>query len=311
MKLDIVTSFESEPNQRSYRITLVSVGLAIIGGLAKLPPRVGLATGASIGWLLYWVARSRRRVCERNIGACFPNLSGPQKQRLVRTCFVEHGIGLVETAWAWHRPANFIAGRIQVSGLELLENSRERGKGTLLLCPHYSMLDVVAPILFACAGRFVISYRPNDNSEFEAAVVRGRERFGDLIHVRSIRDIVRRLRANDLVWFGPDQDMGPRGSVFAPFFGKPACTVTTPARLARMADATPIFLDLHRKNGEYRVHFKALPADYPSDDETANATVLNQAIEQALSAQPAQYMWMHKRFKTNPDGSRQTLYQSH
>lgn len=278
--------------------------------LAALPPTIGIRFGAALGWCLHWVATSRRQVCERNIGVCFPNLTPREQRTRVRRCFVEHGIGLVETAWAWHRPIDFIADRLEITGQDLIKTAMQDGRGILLLCPHYSMLDLVAPIVHQCVGRFVISYRPNDNAEFDREVIRGRSRFGDLVHVRSIRDIVKRLKAGELVWFGPDQDMGLRGVVFAPFFGRPASTVTTPARLARMSGATTLFLDLHRTEDRYMVRFRAMPHEYPSQDELANATALNQMIESALSPQPAQYMWMHKRFKTNPDGSRQTLYQS-
>ena len=173
------------------------------------------------------------------------------------------------------------------------------------------MLDLVAPLMYAVAGRFVVSYRPNDNPMFDQAVCRGRARYAELVDVRALRDIAKHLKQGDVVWFGPDQDMGPKGSVFAPFFGRPACTVTTPARLARMSGAVSIFLDLHRDDdGLYQIAFVQMPDDYPVADEVENARLLNQHIESALKKHPSQYMWMHKRFKTNPDLTRQTLYQS-
>jgi KDO2-lipid IV(A) lauroyltransferase len=187
----------------------------------------------------------------------------------------------------------------------------QTGRGVLLLCPHYSMLDLVAPLMHAIAGRFVISYRPNDNPQFDQAVCRGRKRYAELVDVRALREIVKHLKQGQMVWFGPDQDMGPKGSVFAPFFGRPACTVTTPARLARMSGAVSLFLDLHRDDqGTYQVRLQPMPENYPAEDEVENATHLNQCIEDALKNHPAQYMWMHKRFKTNPDLTRQTLYQA-
>ena len=169
----------------------------------------------------------------------------------------------------------------------------------------------VAPLLHAVAGRFVISYRPNDNPTFDQAVRRGRTRYAELVDVRALREIVKRLKQGDIVWFGPDQDMGPKGSVFAPFFGRSACTVTTPSRLARISGAVSIFLDLHRDiKGVYHLSFVAMPDNYPCDDEVENACQLNQCIEKTLRNNPSQYMWMHKRFKTNPDLTKQTLYQS-
>jgi len=291
--------------------SFVPLGLGFIRLLAALPPRLGVAIGHLIGTLLFYTAKKRRLVCERNISVCFPELSPIEQRNLVKACFEQNGIGLTETAWSWHRPIDFVDDKIVVSGQELLDRAKKENQGVLLLCPHYSMLDLVAPLMHAVAGRFVVSYRPNDNPIFDQAVCRGRARYAELVDVRALRDIAKHLKQGDMVWFGPDQDMGPKGSVFAPFFGRLACTVTTPARLARMSNAVSVFLDLHRDdNGTYHVSFVPMPNDYPVEDELENARALNQRIEDALKKHPSQYMWMHKRFKTNPDLTRQTLYQS-
>jgi KDO2-lipid IV(A) lauroyltransferase len=291
--------------------SFVPLGLGFIRLVAALPPTLGVALGRLIGAFLFYTARERRLVCERNIAVCFPEFNQTDQYNLVKACFEQNGIGLTETAWSWHRPINFFNDKIRISGQELLEQANIEGRGVLLLCPHYSMLDLVAPLMHAVAGRFVVSYRPNDNPIFDQAVCRGRGRYAKLVDVRALRDIAKHLKQGDMVWFGPDQDMGPKGSVFAPFFGRPACTVTTPARLARMSGAVSIFLDLHRDdNGLYQVSFVPMPDDYPVADEVENARLLNRRIEDALKKHPSQYMWMHKRFKTNPDLTRQTLYQS-
>lgn len=291
--------------------SFVPLGLGFIRLVAALPPTLGVALGRLIGAFLFYTARERRLVCERNIAVCFPEFNQTDQYNLVKACFEQNGIGLTETAWSWHRPINFFNDKIRISGQELLEQANIEGRGILLLCPHYSMLDLVAPLMHAVAGRFVVSYRPNDNPIFDQAVCRGRGRYAKLVDVRALRDIAKHLKQGDMVWFGPDQDMGPKGSVFAPFFGRPACTVTTPARLARISGAVSIFLDLHRDdNGLYQVSFVPMPDDYPVADEVENARLLNRRIEDALKKHPSQYMWMHKRFKTNPDLTRQTLYQS-
>ena len=299
------------PTGLQMSFSFVPLGLGFIRLVAALPPTLGMALGRLIGAFLFYTARERRLVCERNIAVCFPEFNQTDQYNLVKACFEQNGIGLTETAWSWHRPINFISDKIHVSGQELLEQANTDGRGVLLLCPHYSMLDLVAPLMHAVAGRFVVSYRPNDNPMFDQAVCRGRARYAELVDVRALRDIAKHLKQGDVVWFGPDQDMGPKGSVFAPFFGRPACTVTTPARLARMSGAVSIFLDLHRDyNGLYQVAFVQMPDDYPVADEVENASLLNQRIEGALKKHPSQYIWMHKRFKTNPDLTRQTLYQS-
>ena len=289
----------------------VPLGIGFIRLLAAMPPALGVAMGRLLGTLLFYTASSRRLVCERNISVSFPELTPSEQKKLVKECFIQNGVGLTETGWSWHRPIGFIDDKVVVTGQELLDAAKQNQRGVLLLCPHYSMLDLVAPLIHAVVGQFVISYRPNDNPTFDQVVRRGRTRYAELVDVRALREIIEHLKQGDIVWFGPDQDMGPKGSVFAPFFGRPACTVTTPPRLARISGAVSLFLDLHRDmRGVYHLSFVPMPDNYPCNDEVENACQLNQRIEKTLRNHPSQYMWMHKRFKTNPDLTKQTLYQS-
>lgn len=292
------------------QISLVPLGLYIVRLLSLLPNGMGLMVGQTIGYLAYLVAKERRFVCQKNLEICFPHHSKEAIKKLVQQCFKENGRGLIETSWAWHRPIGFIKPYLKYEGIELIRKTRAARQGVLLLCPHYSMLDLIAPIIYDLVGNFVISYRPNDNSNFDAAICKRRSRYAELVDVRAPREITRHLKNGDIVWFGPDQDMGPRGSVFAPFFGHLACTVTTPARLTRISSAKAIFLDVHRECLTYHVKFVDVGINYPEANEIANATRLNGLIESALALYPEQYMWMHKRFKTNPDLTRQTLYQA-
>lgn len=288
-------------------MSLVSLGLLLLRLLARLPRTAGYAVGRTLGLILFRLAHARRRIAHTNLTLCFPDKTPAEITALTRDCFLENGIGLIETAWAWYRPLPSVLPKVRLKGLEHV-TQRPEGQGLLLLCPHYSMLDLVAPIVHQAVGRFVVTYRPNDNAHFDQAVCEGRRRYATLIDVRAIRDTLRALKQGEIVWFGPDQDMGPKGSVFAPFFGTPACTVTTPSRLLSLSRARPIFLALRRVEGCYEAEFIPFPATYPSDDLVADATCLNALIETAIRAAPAQYMWMHKRFKTNPDLSRQTRY---
>lgn len=288
-------------------MSFVPIGLLFLRLMAGLPRPAGRAVGQALGRLLLRLARSRRQVTRTNIALCFPEKSQAEIDALTRACFIDNGIGLIETAWAWYRPMSKVLPEVRFSGLDHL-TERNDGQGVLLLCPHYSMLDLVAPIVHQAVGRFVVTYRPNDNPRFDQAVCQGRQRYADLVDVRAIRETLRALKGGRVVWFGPDQDMGPKGSVFAPFFGHPACTVTTPSRLLSLTNARPVFLSLRRVGDAYEAQFSGFPDTYPSDDLVADATLLNTTIETAIRAAPSQYMWMHKRFKTNPDLSRQTRY---
>jgi len=291
-------------------MSLVPLGLFILRCIAWLPRPAGRLVGRGLGLILFTLARSRRHITDTNLRVCFPELSTAARRELTRQCFIENGIGLVETAWAWYRRRDDVLPEVRYTGEHHLTD-RSPGQGVLLICPHYSMLDLAAPIVHQIIGRFAATYRPNDNPIFDHAVIEGRSRYMHLINVRSLRDTVRALKSGNVVWLGPDQDMGPKGSVFAPFFGRMACTVTTPTRLLQLTGARPVYLTVRRVEGLYEATFARFPDTYPSDDLLADATLLNATIEAAIRVTPAQYMWMHKRFKTNPDLTRQTLYQDH
>jgi len=282
--------------------------LWILRIICLAPISVSLRLGRLFGRALFIFARHRRMVCEKNIRVCFPNLSTQQRKDLVLRCFEENGVGLIETGWAWNRRPSFFESKLVSVGEDKVKQLLANNTGILLLCPHYSMLDIVAPLLHQVVSKFVISYRPNENQALDQAICDGRARYGTLVNVRSVRAMVNHLKSGELVWFGPDQDMGPKGSVFAPFFGNPACTVTTPSRLAKMSGCETFFLKLHREAGVYYMNFVPMPSGYPFSDEVRNATELNNLIESALSKYPEQYMWMHRRFKTNPDRTRHTFY---
>jgi KDO2-lipid IV(A) lauroyltransferase len=157
-------------------------------------------------------------------------------------------------------------------------------------------------------GQFVASYRPHEIEELEAIIQSGRSRYSELLNVRSIRGLLRILEEGKVLWFGPDQDMGTKGSVFAPFFGQQASTVTTPSWLAKRSNCAVFFLEMSRDSSGYQARFKPMPWGYPFEDEVRNATILNQMIEHSLNEHPTQYMWMHQRFKTQPDLPRYSLY---
>ncbi len=125
-----------------------------------------------------------------------------------------------------------------------------------------------------------------------------------------IRGTVRHLKKNNVIWYAPDQDYGKKHSVYAPFFGRPAATITAASRLARFNNS-PILLARHHRNDSsktYEVEFYPFPEDYPGNDEVADATYMNQQLEKAIRRYPAQYMWTHKRFKTQADGKPASPY---
>ena len=278
--------------------------IAVLRLIAALPFTAKLKAGKFIGILAHRFAKKRRHVTETNIRLCFPDLNDYEQKQLVREVFIQNGIGFFEIAWAWWASPKDIEGRYQVEGLEHLQAAMADGKGVVLVGAHFVHLDLAGLMLNQATPVDVI-YRKNNNAVFEHVVTTGRERvFKHVLERSDMRKIVRTLRDGRCIWYSPDQDFGKRQSVFAPFFGIQASTLVTTAQLARMGKANVCGLFHYRdpKTHHYRIVFKPVSKAFPTGDDIEDATIINQLIEAAIREEPAQYMWVHRRFKTRPEG---------
>jgi KDO2-lipid IV(A) lauroyltransferase len=280
----------------------LAVGLLRL--IALLPFRAKLLAGKYLGLLLHRFARHRRHVTETNIRLCFPELDATQRAALVREIFVQNGIGFFEIAWAWWASPEDVEGRYTAEGLEYLQAASAGGRGVVLVGAHFVHLDLCGLMLNQVTPMDVI-YRRNNDPVFEHVITAGRKRvFANVLERSDMRTIIRKLREGRVIWYSPDQDFGGRQSVFAPFFGVQASTLTTTAQLARLGRAN-ICCGFHYRDPtshRYRLVFRPVPDDFPTGDDVADATLINQLIEAGIREQPEQYMWVHRRFKTRPEG---------
>lgn len=286
------------------RYWLLWIGIGSLYLVCMMPLRTRWAIGSLLGRSAYHLARHRRDIVQTNIALCFPDLSAREQDQLVRDNFVSSGISLIETALVWFKPAESFVHLVDIEGLEHLRQARSEGKGVLLVGMHLSTLDFCGAVL-ACFENFDVMYRRNKNPLLEAVMTLGRQRtFLSAIERSDVRGVIRRLRQGSIVWYGPDQDYGRKVSVFAPFFGVPAATITATSRIAGMTDAAVIVFSHYRnlQNGRYRIHISPPLADFPSDDEQDDCRRINQLIEDAIRQAPEQYWWVHRRFKTRPPG---------
>lgn len=271
--------------------------------MAWLPYRLQQALGTGLGRLLYRLGGSRRRVTEANIGACFPELDPTQQDALVRETFVANAKGYVECTVGWWRSIEPYAMRMRVHGGDEVRRTLDSGRGILLLGGHFSILDFALPLVAAVAP-VAYMYRPNDDAVLDSVIEYRRSLFraGSFTKFQ-LREMIEHIRAGNMCWYACDQDMGPKNSVFAPLFGVPAATLTTPAWLARETGARVMFLSQFRHaDGVYELRFTDMPEGFPGDDEQANARMINSMLEQEIRRDPAQYLWLHRRFKTRPEG---------
>ena len=279
----------------------LGIGLATL--LARLPWRLQRVLGHWLGGLLHAVSRDRRHVAERNIALCFPELEAAQQAALVRRSFSELGIGLFEFARAWWGSVQPMRHDLRVEGLEHLAAAREDGRGVIVISGHFTTLEIAARLMCDHAP-LAGMYRPHDQGAMEWAVKRGRLRYASHMFTREeLRPALKHLKQGGLLWFAPDQDTRRGDSVFVPFFGIPAHSLTSTHQLARLSGAAVIaFAHERRADGGYTLRLSPAFADFPSKDATADTARVMAAIEAMVREVPAQYLWIHRRFKRQPDG---------
>ena len=278
--------------------------------VAHLPFAVQIQIGKLLGILSYHLARERRHICQVNLRLCFPELSAAAQRDLVRQTFISNAIGLIEIAIAWYRNPEDFRDRVSVSGLENLDAAISRGKGVLLLCAHFTTLEF-GGFLFNLFHKMDVTYRRNKNPLFEAAMYNGRIRhYPNVFDRKDVRGAMRSLKQGRILWYAPDQDYGAQHSVFVPFFGNPAATITATSRFASVNDSAVVFFSHYRNedNSGYHLEFSPMLKNYPSGDLEKDAKFINEIVEAAIRKQPDQYLWLHKRFKTQAAGKQARPY---
>lgn len=283
----------------------VWLAIALVVPVAQLPWRGLLGLGRGVGWLSWYLARHRRHVAHTNIRLCFPELDRDEQRRLARESVISAGVAMMELVGVYFRWRLPLACRMEIQGLEHLQEARREGKGVLLMGMHFTSLEVAGYLLSTIAPYGAV-YRPNDNPLLDRIIRRGRGRHVSYyIHRADLRGLVRHLRQGAIVWYAPDQDYGRQHSVYAPFFDVPAATITATARIARLSGSPVIPMAYYRlSRGRYRLVFEPPLEDFPSGDDQEDAARVNAIIEHAVRQAPGQYLWVHRRFKHQPDQSR-------
>jgi len=281
------------------------LGLGLMKAMAALPFRWQLAIGGQAGRWLSKIARRRRRIAEINLTLCFPELSPIRRTALLEAHFTALGIGLFETAMAWWAPDAKLRGLARVEGADHLEQALARGKGVILLTGHFTTLELGARFI-TWHQPFHAMYRSHKNPLYETVMRRERERRSRLppLPHEDVRGLLRAFKKGRAVWYAPDQNHGIRNSVFVPFFGVTACTVTATSRLAALSGAAvvPYFPKRLPGTAGYEVVILPALADFPSADVEADTQRINELLERYVRQAPEQYLWVHRRFKTQPPG---------
>lgn len=287
------------------RYWLTWLGIGILYLVVLLPYPVIYRLGTLLGRLSMPILKHRVQIARRNLELCFPDMSAEKREALVRSNFESVGMGVMETGMAWFWPDWRIARWFKVTGLENMQPLREQKQGILLIGIHFLTLELGARI-FGMQNEGIGVYRPNDNKLIDWLQTWGRMRSNkSMLDRKDLKGMIRALKQGEILWYAPDHDYGPRSSVFVPLFAvDKAATTAGSYMLARSAKPVVVpFVPRRLPKGKgYELIIQPAEPDIPLENEIATATWMNHLIEQNIMLACDQYMWLHRRFKTRPEG---------
>lgn len=277
--------------------------VAFLWLLHWLPLRVLRGIGWGLGRLLFVLAPPRREVALTNLRLCFPEMPEAERERLARAHFVAFAQAVLDRTLLWWASAGRLRRIVRVRGLEHVKDSS--GRPVIMLCPHFVGLDAgAARMTMDILGCSV--YSNQKNPVFNRLLYKGRLRFNPsailLSRQDGMRKIIKALKDGYPFYYLPDQDFGPKESIFVPFFGVQAATVPALSRLVRLTGARVVPVVVAQMADGYDVEVMAPWDNFPGESVEADTAFMNRFIESQVLRMPEQYFWLHKRFKTRPPG---------
>lgn len=277
--------------------------LLLMRGLALLPLAWLRALGAALGWALYWLVPARRHVVAVNLRLCFADLTPVQIVLLSRQVFVYFAQTWLDRAWLWHAAPQRVRQRLRLCGApQQLAGSDP----VVIFAPHFVGLDAGWTALTQQLARhFTTIYTDQSNPVMDAWILQGRQRFGQCSLLRradGVKPIMAALRSGQVLYLLPDMNFGPHESVFVPFYGVSSATVPSLSRFARLGRAKVVPVVTRLTTTGYDVEVMPAWENFPGADAQTDTAQMNARLQTYIDTMPAQYYWVHKRFKDRPAG---------
>ena len=273
--------------------------IQVIWCVAQILPRQWHFRWArTVGRLIYWGSLRRRRVVQRNLAWCFPDIRGPQKRALNRAVVYSTGLAVFDTLVAWFWTSAQIKRHIphRIVGLtELLDVQKSGDRGVLLLAKHAQHLELDARLVGMYVNACAVG-RGSDSYFVDAMMSSGRARSLEMASRSNPRQFVTWLKDKRTVIYYPDQDYGKNRSIDTTWFGVPAVFTTAPYTLQRLTGCYVFFLNSYYEGVELVIELERL--DLPKESACQFTQALSQYIENTIARHPAEYIWGHRRFKS-------------
>lgn len=278
-----------------------------------LPLSVVHGLGSCVGRLVWLRKTQSARITRTNLGLCFPARSAPQLDALAQASLVDTAKTACELGRIWVRSApQALEHIVRVSGQEILDEALSANKGVIMLAPHLGNWELCG--LFLDSQRqSTYLYKPPKLAAFEQTMLSYRGRLGAQLApttARGVTMLVKALARGEIVGILPDQEPPLNSGEFAPFFGVEALTMTLVAKLAKRTDAT--VLSIFAKRLAHAQGFEVVVAKARAGigdvDLAVAAQALNATVEDCVRQAPSQYQWEYRRFKRQPDGTKNALY---
>ena len=273
--------------------------------LGFLPFPLLWALGMGIGHLGYFLAGARRLVALRNLALCFPDLTERARRRLAARHFGYLGVAACTQGLVWVSSRRRLARIVKLRHRERIDAPIRNRRNLIVMVPHFVGLELGGAAFTALVHPGLYMYQKIRNPVIDHQMRLSRSRFGAVSIERSddLRRMVRELHKGTPLFYLPDQDPGRRG-IFVPFCGTPTATVPMLSRFARLgaAQVIPIHIRYLPRGRGLELIFDPLLDPFPTDDQTADTALMNRTIEARIRTTPAQYFWVHRRFKTRPPG---------
>lgn len=269
-----------------------------------LPLPVLGRVGDTLGRGVFWLAHSRRHIALTNLRLCFPLRHERELRILARQHFQAYTRSMLERGVLWWSSAARLRRLIVVE--PAVPMATVRAGPTIFLCPHFVSLDV-AGVAVALEVKGCSVYSRQSSAVLDRALRKGRSRFHSaalFARAQGIKPVLRAMHEGMPFFMCPDMDFGPKDAEFVPFFGIPAATLTAPARIAALTGArvVPVMATVLPGYRGWKVSFQEPWDNYPGTNLAHAARRMNQCIETQILKTPAEYFWVHRRFKTRPTG---------